>query len=282
MDNLQNFASPSAQIKITVRVVSFPNATERRAQFAKAMEPLNDIDWDFHDVVPAEGLPVHYDDLTAYRMGGSVMSPAERSCAASHLTMMREFLDGSSDYLVAMEDDVKVDPYLRLSAHAKFMKICGLEYYKLYARFFVPSRYLCSIDRLVFYRARWPTLGTQSYIVSRKGAQILLNHAGANGGLKRPIDDTNDAFWSTGLPIVFSYPFPLMELAFPSSIQSSRSLIHQKNAKLSLSERSPSRLSEFCQSIARRRSDEKLKKFDAQLVRRIEENQQDIYDAFFG
>ena len=70
------------------------------------MAPLGNLNWGFHDVVPAEGLPVPYDDITAYRIGGSVLSPAERSCAASHLPMMVQFLESDDDYLMAVEDDV--------------------------------------------------------------------------------------------------------------------------------------------------------------------------------
>lgn len=265
-----------------IRVVSFPNDGERRARFTTMMQHHNDIDWAFHDVVPANELPVQYNDLIAFRAGGSVLSQAERSCAASHLTMMGEFLGGSADYLIAMEDDVLVDPTIRLHAHVKFMQLCGLDFYKLYARFFVPSRYLHSVGRLSFYRASWPTLGTQCYMVSRRGAQVLLDHAAANGGLKRPIDDTNDAFWSTGLPIVFPYPFPMLEIAYPSSIHGGRPLIHKRNEELSYAERRPSRLDILRKSLARRRSDLAFKNYDSRLVERIKSNREDIYAAFFS
>ena len=75
-----------------VRVVSFADAFERRERFATMMAQFEGVDWEFHDVVPAEGLPVDYDEGTAFRIGGSTLSLAEISCAASHLTLMQKFL----------------------------------------------------------------------------------------------------------------------------------------------------------------------------------------------
>lgn len=265
---------------LVIRVVSFADATERRQRFSTMMEAYGDIDWAFHDVVPAEGLPVPYDDQTAFRLGGSVLSPAERSCAASHLTMMREFLDGPADYLMAVEDDVLFDPTLRFAAHVRVMQLCGLDYYKLYARYFVPSRFLGTVGRYAFYRARWPSLGTQCYIVSRAGAQTLLDNAQANGGLTRPIDDTNDAFWSTGMPIVLPYPFPLVEIDYPSSIHAGRPQIRERNAQLARELQAPTRLDKLRRSLSRRRSDLALRGFDKNVANRLSRYHEEIYAAF--
>ncbi|MEN7536255.1 glycosyltransferase family 25 protein [Aurantiacibacter flavus] len=268
--------------KLITRVISFADAIERRQRFTAMMEPFGDIDWAFHDVVPAEALPVSYDDRIAFQTGGSVLSPAERSCAASHLTVMREFLDGSADYLMAVEDDVLFDPTAKFAAHVKFMQLCNLDFYKLYARFFVPSRFIANIGRLAFYRAQWPTLGTQCYVVSRAGARILLDNAAANGGLTKPIDDTNDSYWSTGLPIVFPYPFPLMEIAYPSSIHAGRSLIHQRNAELVREMRRPTRLDKLKLSLRRRTADRGLRGFDKELARSIARNYHELHATFHG
>lgn len=263
-----------------LRVVSFADAKERRQRFTEMMKPFAGIDWAFHDVAPAEKLPVPYNERTAFQTGGSILSSAERSCAASHLTMMCEFLDGPADYLIAVEDDVLFDPTIRFSAHVNFMHRCELDFYKLYARFFVPSHYLGNVGRLVFYRARWSTLGTQCYVLSRAGARILLENAAANGGLTRPIDDTNDAFWLTGLPIVFPYPFPLMEIAYPSSIHSARPQIAERNAELAQELQAPSRLDKLRRSFRRRMSDRALRGFDKEMANRIARHREDLYAAF--
>lgn len=263
-----------------VRVVSFPDATERRDQFGAMMKPFADIDWAFHDVVPPEALPVPYDDEVAYRTSGSVLSSAERSCAASHLTMFQEFLKGSADYLIAVEDDVLFDPHIRFYAHVKFMALCNVDFYKLFARFSVPSRFLGNVGRIVFYRASWPTLGGQCYIVSRAGARALLKHAGANGGLTSPIDDTNDSFWATGLPIVFSYPYPLMESGRPTSIHAGRPAIRERNAQLAETSRAPSRFIAIRRSVDRRIADFALRKFDRDLAQRIVRNRTHLHRAF--
>ena len=261
-------------------MVSFADATDRRERFAKMMAPLGDLNWDFHDVVPAEGLPVPYDEITAYRIGGSVLSPAERSCAASHLTMMAQFLDSDDDYLMAVEDDVLFDPAVQIQAHVTVMQTCGLDFYKLYARYFTPAMYLRALGRTVFYRASWPTLGTQCYIVSRRGAQILLDHAAANGGLTAPIDDTNDTFWDTGLPIVFPYPFPVMEIGGTSSIHAARPDIVRRNAELAREYGRPTRFDRIKKQVKRKLADRALRRFDANLRQTLDENRKELFAAF--
>ncbi|MEM6584305.1 MAG: glycosyltransferase family 25 protein [Pseudomonadota bacterium] len=262
-------------------MASFADASERRERFAQMMAPLGNLNWGFHDVVPAEGLPVPYDDITAYQIGGSVLSPAERSCAASHLTMMVQFLESDDDYLMAVEDDVLFDPTVRFQAHVQVMKACGLDFYKLYARFFSPAVYVRAIGRTVFYRASWPTLGTQCYIVSRRGAQVLLDHAASNGGLTAPIDDTNDAFWDTGLPIVFPYPFPVMEIGGTSSIHAARPDIVRRNAELAKEMGGPTRFDRIKKQVNRKLADRALKRFDAQLKQSLTDHRKDLVDAFY-
>ena len=269
-----------SDLKTDIRVISFPTATERRDNFCAMMEHVDAPGWAFQDVVPAEELCVPYDDVLAFKHRRSILTKAELSCAASHLRAMQTFLAGDSDYLMVVEDDVMFDPNIRIQAHVDFMKLCGLDYYKLYARFFTPSHFLTSVGRFVFYRAMWPTLGTQCYIVSRAGAQRMLDAAAAKGGLRAPIDDTMDAYWETGLPIVFCYPFPVMEFGFPSTIHNTR---HEKdvvNEELAKTIKPQTRLATMRKTLDRRQADRRMRGFDHRLTAVIVENHEKLSNAF--
>jgi|GEM_PF-3871712 len=183
---------------------------------------LPSCDWRFFDVVPADELTVRYEEEAAFRSYGSILSTAERSCAASHIAMLENWLaDGRTPYLVVMEDDVLIDPHFSFAPMVSFMDLCRVHYLKLYTRFFVPAHFIANIGRQLFYRASWPALGAQCYIVSREGAGQLIGHV-RKTGLLATIDMAFDRFWETGMPITLAYPFPLLEMAGGSSIHRSR------------------------------------------------------------
>ncbi|TIX51240.1 glycosyltransferase family 25 protein [Alteraurantiacibacter aquimixticola] len=268
--------------RVQVRVVSFADAAERRARLTESISKV-DCDWSFFDVVPAEGLPVAYDEAKAYETYGSVLSAAERSCAASHIAMMEEFVaKGTSDYLLCMEDDVLLDPYVRLDAMAGFMALCDVHFMRLYARFFVPANFLGAVGRMAFYRATWPALGTQCFLLSRAGATRLLESFHSTG-LIAPIDVMLDGFWRTDMPVVVAYPFPAIELGLPSSIHNNRTLVDERNDALraSIGPR-PTRRAKLGERVARAMANRKFRSFDKKLEQRIKENISALHTAFHG
>ncbi|RIV86328.1 hypothetical protein D2V17_09545 [Aurantiacibacter xanthus] len=106
------------------------------------------------------------------------------------------------------------------------------------------------------------------------------HNAQANGDLPTPIDDTNDTFWSTGLPIVLPYPFALVEIDYPSSIHAGRPQIRERNAQLARELQSPTRLDKLRRSLSRRKSDLALRGFDKNAVNRLSRYHEEIYAAF--
>ncbi|MBB5733665.1 glycosyl transferase family 25 [Altererythrobacter atlanticus] len=239
---------------------------------------LPDCDWKFFDVVPADELSVRYDEEAAFRSYGSILSAAERSCAASHIAMLETWLaDGRTQYLVVMEDDLLIDPNFSIGPMINFMDLCQVHYLKLYARFFVPAHFIANIGRQLFYRASWPALGTQCYIVSREGALQLTGHI-RETGLLASIDMTFDRFWETGVPVTLAYPFPLLEMANGSSIHTSRATIHQRNRELREKIGERTQWQRLREKLARHRADRAMRQFDAALRQRIAVHQNALYD----
>jgi glycosyl transferase family 25 len=246
------------------------------------MAQMDAVDWSFFDVVPAADLPVAYSDEASFRSYGSVLSSAEVSCAASHLAMMQRLLDSDRSHVVILEDDVFLDPNCRLASIVEFAAIAGIEYLKLYARYFVPSRHLMTLGRFSLYRPSWPALGTQAYILSRAGAERLYAHLQATG-LRHPIDASMDRYWDNGLPAVVFYPFPAMELLVPTTIHtpSNRHEVGRRNRDLTTRPELAKRPLLPLDSVRRRIADRSMMVFDRQLRQRIGQQTEALHELFY-
>lgn len=269
---------------IGVYVLSLKSSLERREAITAMFSKMGYSQWEFFEPLAADRLPISYKADLAFRARRSVLSMGEISCAASHMAMIRQFLDSDLQNVVIMEDDVQFDPFFNIVGLAEVMKTLELHYLKLYARYFVPSRYISSVGRYTFYRGSWPLLGTQAYVLSRAGAKQLLNHLLSLNALNRPIDDLIDRFWCTQLPIAFIYPFPVMELGYNTTIHgaNNREAIARENSTLeALATRRQKidlMVSKISDKFFRRFSDRNLKAFDKTLMRKIQGNEQTISD----
>lgn len=250
---------------VYVRVLSLPSADQRRERIAKNLSHSSIATWAFFDAVTADRLTVRYDELAAYDRTGSVLSTGELSCAASHIQILNDFLTTDMGHVIVMEDDVRIDPLVDIQNYLNVMRRCDVHYLKLYARFLVPTRFVALIGRTVFYRASWPPLGTQCYVLSRHGAQTLLNYFSANG-IDAPIDQMMDRYWETGLPIVLAYPFPITELAEESTIHGNRQARKERSAELRVARGPrPTMPQKLKAKLARRLADLRLRQFDKSL-----------------
>ncbi|WP_348598071.1 glycosyltransferase family 25 protein [Phyllobacterium sp. SB3] len=271
--------------EIGVYVLSLKNSTERRETITAMFSKMGYRHWEFFEPLAADRLPIPYEADIAFRARHSVLSKGEISCAASHIAMLGKFLDSDLQNVLIMEDDVQFDPFFNIAGLAEVMKQLDLHYLKLYARYFVPSRYISSVGRYTFYRGSWPLLGTQAYVLSRTGAAQLLNHLLSLNALNRPIDDLIDRFWCTRLPITFLYPFPVMELGYSTTIHgaNNREVIASENSRLEKSftrrQKVGLAVSRISDKLFRRYSDRKLKAFDKALMQRIYGNEESISES---
>ncbi|MDQ0995391.1 glycosyl transferase family 25 [Phyllobacterium ifriqiyense] len=267
---------------IGVYVLSLKNSTQRRETITAMFSKMGYRHWEFFEPLTADRLPIAYEADVAFRARRSVLSPGEVSCAASHIAMLQQFLDSNLQNILIMEDDVQFDPFFNIHGLAEVMNKLELHYLKLYARYFVPSRYISSIGRYTFYRGSWPLLGTQAYVLSRIGATQLLQHLMSLGALNRPIDDLIDRFWCTRLPITFIYPFPVMELGYSTTIHGSanRDTIARENLNLeklvTRRQKLDFAVSNISEKLRRRSSDRKFKAFDRALMQRIQGKEKTI------
>lgn len=223
--------------RFEIKILSLASADERRARVIEMMARCGIGEWSFFDAVAADRALLPYDETQTFKAYGSVMSPAEISCAASHMTIISDFIARDDlDYIVVFEDDVLFDPSIDLAATVRVVDLLGIGYLKLYARYFVPAAYLASFGRSALYRFTWPPSGIQGYVLSKAAAQSMLASFLRRPSLELPIDLMMDRYWETGVPIYMLYPFPLLELNVPTTIHTpaQRGPLDQRNRELAL------------------------------------------------
>lgn len=204
-------------MQVEIVVLSVASALDRRALVASNLRNCPH-DWRFFDALMANddhGLP--YNEEAALLHRGLRLSPGEISCYASHAAILRCFVgNGTSDWLLVLEDDVYYDVNFPLGELCSTLGRAEIEYIRLFARRPAP---FCRVARWGGYHLirflRGP-FGTQAYLISRAGAERFLRSATQ---MVRPVDDEFDRFWANGLPIYAVFPFPAIELHRPSTIE---------------------------------------------------------------
>lgn len=194
---------------IEFRVISLAAATQRRAMVEHRMG-TSGLAWRFFDAHTAADNPLPYDAERALTRRGYRLKPAEIGCFSSHVGCLRAYLEDPSaaEFLVVLEDDVLLDEHFDFSVLPELLQSLDIHYLKLFSRFITRCRYLGRIGARGLYRFVVPPYGTQAYVVSKAGAQSLLN---ALGRIERPIDDAMDRYWITGLPTYALFPYPALE-----------------------------------------------------------------------
>lgn len=200
------------------KVLSVKTATSRREvvidNFSKSKLP----EWSFFDALGKDELEIDFDYDAFVSEYSREPLFGEISCLASHIKIIKNFIDSDEKYLLVLEDDLVVDPYYDFNLPLKLMEECDIEYLKLYARYFVPSKYINSFGRFSVYRAQWPPLGTQAYMFSKAGANKFISYISQKEKIYKPIDVLLDKFNEHFIPPYLLYPFPFLELNYISTI----------------------------------------------------------------
>jgi glycosyl transferase family 25 len=210
-------ASPAP--RVMVRVISLSDCTERRARMAEQLDATG-LPWCFFDAwrTPPADLP--YDPARARITRGRVLTPGELGCFASHWALWGEFLsDRDQDLLLALEDDLLLDPVFFGRLEAATVAMAGIDCLRLYAK--VPAGIRNEARFLQRHIARFSgkAYGTQAYLLTRRGAARFRRSIRR---VERPIDDEMDRFWAHGMPIRAVFPFPVMEVQYGSTIEDAR------------------------------------------------------------
>ena len=203
---------------VAIRVISLSSSAERRAHMARQLEAVT-VPWEFFDACTELPSDLPYDQASARWMRGRELTPGELGCFASHHALWRWLLRSDYNALCVLEDDIVFDWHFLNQLPKLAADLPGIEYLRLYAK--VPRRCidLGSIANRRLVRYELPVAGTQGYVITKDGAAKLLRSAPV---VVRPVDDEMDRFWANGLPLYCIFPFPILEVAFNSTIESAR------------------------------------------------------------
>jgi glycosyl transferase, family 25 len=194
---------------VEIVVISLPNAAERRRRIAAMFEEAG-TQWryfDAHDSLQHPGL--HYDPDECKRRFGRALSGPETAICSSHVAVLDQYLkQGSSDYVLVLEDDVLYDTNFPIEKFSTFCAEKGIDYIRLFAKHYVEGvRLGYFYDRHIVRFKTSPT-GAQAYLMSKRGARSFIE---SFRSIDQPVDLAMDSFWRTRLPIYSIFPFPIIE-----------------------------------------------------------------------
>jgi glycosyl transferase family 25 len=196
-------------VSTTVRVISLANSG-RRDEFSQATADAT-LPWKFFDGYAQIAQPLRYSPEDAVRYFGRALTPGEIGCYTSHFKLWEEFLRSPGQQLVVMEEDViadwkAVERLAREDLASRDIHILRLFSTHPFPFDFRVYRFLSPHAHLI--RARGLILGTQAYIVTRRGAEALLKSATR---VLRPIDWEMSRYWSYGVTNYCISPYPVLE-----------------------------------------------------------------------
>ena len=221
-------------VSTTVKVISLSNSV-RRKEFSQAAADAS-LPWEFFDGYAQIAQPLRYSPEDAVRRFGRPLTPGEIGCYTSHFKLWEDFLCSPSQQLVVMEEDViadwkAVERLARENLASRDIHILRLFSTHPFPFDFCVYRFLSPHAHLV--RVRGLILGTQAYIVTRRGAEALLKAATQ---VLRPIDWEMSRYWSYGVTNYCLSPFPVLERYGDSGIgHAGRELaLEQKGSRVAI------------------------------------------------
>ena len=211
-------APPRPVPGVAVRVISLTDSP-RRAAMAGQLAAVSGLDWRFFDALRALPAGLAYDADGARRVIRRELTAGEIGCFASHAALWRELAEGPDDAMIVLEDDLLIDPGFFAQLPAIDLALAAHPFVRLHAKAPVGARVIGRVAGRHLVRYRGIAFGTQGYLLRREGARRWL---ASIRRVVRPVDDEIDRFWVHGVPNIGIYPFPILELGGPSTIEGER------------------------------------------------------------
>ncbi|HEY3699408.1 MAG TPA: glycosyltransferase family 25 protein [Spongiibacteraceae bacterium] len=202
-------------------VISLADAADRRAQIEQTLRDV-DLDWDFFEAHRSLQGDLYYRADASHSTHGRTLRVGELGCYSSHYATWQWLIDSDYEQMIVFEDDVGVDWVFVEQFAAQDFAQMNIPYLRLFAKIPPRWRYVATpfFDRYHhLIRFTGYALGTQAYLLTKQGAQQLLESAKA---IRYPIDTFMDRYWEHGVANLAVYPFPVFERFQPSSIGSAR------------------------------------------------------------
>jgi glycosyl transferase family 25 len=174
------------------------------------------LEWSFFDAHRGLAESLSYCERDAWIAKGRPLVPQELGCYSSHYTLWEAFLAGRATQLLALEDDVLGDwRYIKDDVLPFDFGNAGIHLLRLYIGYPVRCREHGTLKNRRIFKLFGHVERTLAYILSRQGAERLLEHCRK---VQLPIDDEMDRSWIHGVHSFALFPYPVIELQGPSQI----------------------------------------------------------------
>lgn len=230
-----------SDLKLEIRILTMRNAADRQSTVQRtiaASHSLSRKNHAFFFAANPEDFELEYDDYKAYINSRRTLSPAERSCYASHYGICLDFLNNTdAEFLFVIEDVVYIDPYFSFENAIEMMSDADMDYLRLFCRAHAPAHTIVYEGKYQIVRYSWSPGGTQAYLLSRRGARNLADHIRTEKFISRPIDIEMDRSWATNNSVFAIFPQPALEFNFPTTIHSKEQIAQRATSDANISQR---------------------------------------------
>lgn len=204
---------------VVVRVISLAGSP-RRPGMAAQLDPIAGLDWQFFNACEAPLPDLVHDANVVRRTIRRDLTAGELGCFASHVALWRWLAAQPPETaLVVLEDDLLIDPVFFGSLDKIAASVPDIAYLRLHAKAPASASVIGRVAGRHLVRYRALAFGTQAYLLRQPAAARLVASITA---IRRPIDDELDRYWAHRVANIGVFPFPVLELALPSTIEAAR------------------------------------------------------------
>ncbi|WP_310475517.1 glycosyltransferase family 25 protein [Sandarakinorhabdus sp.] len=204
---------------IAVRVISL-RGSPRRAGMSAQLAAIPGLDWQFVDAAEAVPTDLPHDEEATLQTIRRSLTRGELGCFASHFGIWRRLAAmPAASTMVVLEDDLLLDPVFFTNLEAIAVSIPDIPYLRLHAKAPAPANVVGRVAGRHLVRYRGMAFGTQAYLLRQPAAARLV---ASITRIVRPIDDELDRYWAHRVVSMGVFPFPVLELGGPSTIEGER------------------------------------------------------------
>jgi glycosyl transferase family 25 len=207
--------------QLTVCCISLAGS-DRRARMKEQLD-ATPLEWSFFDARIGVPIDLPHDPARAVARHGRRLTSGELGCFASHWALWERLIaDDAHDIMLVLEDDLIINPVFFDAMETVAEAARGYGYLRLYAK--VPAGLRLETTFLDRNIARFSgrAYGTQAYLITK---DIARRWRASIREIVRPIDDEMDRYWAHDIPIRAVFPFPVMEIAYGSTIEAKRRVL---------------------------------------------------------
>ncbi|MDZ7281950.1 glycosyltransferase family 25 protein [Sphingomonas sanguinis] len=199
--------------RVMVRVIALDE--NPRSSILKD-RPKEIEDYKVYKAVRCVDHEIRYDNGLANIHKGRPLTVAELLCYSSHFCVWKDFIASESEILIVLEDDTVIDwKSIGVIIGSKdLMLFDGI--FRLFTRYPAKHKIVGETKNRFITRLVGYACGAQGYILGRHQASKLVDYCRI---ASRPIDDQIDRYWDHGVRSFSVYPFPVMEMLLPSTVQ---------------------------------------------------------------